>query len=122
MSRCLDLLSQSDREGLLLSVGTHKKERRLPPDKVSDLLAVMMHTCTLDELTSALRLRDKGLIAKFLSLQRLPVEFRRLVRWNRARGYLPFSVAAEAARLELTSDVEEVLRDAIENGRTKAEV
>ena len=105
------VLSPEERQGLLLSVGTHRDERSLSPVEVANLFAkVIARGGSLSDCARAARLEGTMMVAHFLRLLKLPESVRHLVDWGRRSGTIGFSIGAELARLDDEVEEEEVVR------------
>ncbi len=120
----LDLLSSDERRDLILSIGTHKKNRRLSPIQVAQLLnrLYQIQGISLKEIAQELELKDSSILHRFISLLSLPPEIQPLINWGTSPGYLSFSVAAEISRAKESEKINLLAKDALENQRTKEEV
>lgn len=120
----LDLLSSDERRDLILSIGTHKKNRRLSPIQVAQLLnrLYQIQGISLKQIAQELELRDSSILHRFLSLLSLPPEIQPLVNWGTSPGYLSFSVASEISRAKEPEKINLLAKDALENQRSKEEV
>jgi hypothetical protein len=117
----LDALSPQEKALLLQSIGTHKKDRKLQPPQVAQLLAKAMRLQPIEDIASDLEMAETSTLRRILSLQRLPAECRPLVVWGGQPGYLSFSVAAELARAS-DQDLPSLLAAALEERFSKEEV
>ena len=120
----LDSLSSDERRDLILSIGTHKKNRRLSPIQVAQLLnrLYQIQGISLKEIAQELELKDSSILHRFLSLLSLPPEIQPLVNWGTSPGYLSFSVASEISRTKDSEKINVLAKDALENQRSKEEV
>lgn len=108
----VDVLSQQERQRLLLSVGTHRGQRPLSPVEVANLFAkVIAAGGSLSDCARAASLEGTTIVSRFLRLLKLPEAAWHLVGWGSVAGTIGFSSGAEIARLE--DDAEE---DALVNG------
>ena len=91
-------LSPEESRDLILSVGTHRGDRRLAPMEVAALVARAIAAGTdRRELARALGLRDTSMVDRFYRVHSLPLGVQDLVGWGRSRSDLSLSVAAEIA-------------------------
>jgi hypothetical protein len=120
----LTLLSSDERRDLILSIGTHKKNRPLSPIQVAQLLNRLYPTqgIPLNQIAHELLLKDPSILRRFLSLLSLPPELQPLVDWGTSPGYLSFSVASEISRAKEPEKINLLAKDALENQRSKEEV
>ena len=107
-------LSPQERQGLLLSVGTHRGRRRLSPVEVARLFEkILAAGGSLSDCASAGRFEGTTMVTRFLRLLKLPESIRHLVDWGNAPGTLGFSVAYELARLDDEVDEEKVVQSVL---------
>ncbi|MEH2295051.1 hypothetical protein [Nostoc sp.] len=120
----LDSLSSEERRDLILSIGTHKKNRRLSPIQVAQLLnrLYQIQEISLNQIAQELELKDSSILRRFLLLLSLPPEIQPLVNWGTSPGYLSFSVASEISRVKESENINILAKDALENQRSKEEV
>lgn len=120
----LDALSSDERRDIILSVGTHKKNRRLSPIQVAQLLnrLYQIQGISLTQIAQELELKDSSILRRFLSLLSLPPELQPLVIWGTSPGYLSFSVASEISRAKEFDKITLLAKDALENQRSKEEL
>ena len=120
----LNSLSPDERRDLILSIGTHKKNRRLSPIQVAQLLEPLHQTqgISLKQIAQELELKDPSILRRFLALLSLPPEIQPLVNWGTSPGYLSFSVASEISRAKDLDKIKFLAKDALENQRNKEEV
>ena len=120
----LDSLSSDERRDIILSIGTHKKNRRLSPIQVAQLLnhLYQIQGIPLNQIAQELQLKNSSILRRFLSLLSLPSELQPLVRWGTSPGYLSFSVAAEISRAKDFDKITLLAKDALENQRSKEEI
>jgi hypothetical protein len=120
----LDSLSSDERRDLILSVGTHKKNRRLSPIQVAQLLNRLYQNqgIPLNQIAQELELKDSSILRRYISLLSLPLELQPLIIWGTSPGYLSFSVAAEISRAKEFDKITLLAKDALENQRSKEEL
>lgn len=105
------VLSPQERQGLLLSVGTHRGRRSLSPVEVASLFAkITAAGGSLSDCARAARLEGTTIVARFLRLLKLPESVRHLIDWGSSPGMIGFSAGAELARLDDVAEEEEVVR------------
>lgn len=115
-------ISAADKTNLILSVGTHRKNRRLLPIEVAELIAKWKSSESTKNIAVELGLKGTSMLNRFLSLLKLPKELQPLISWGNSPGYMSFSVACEVARSSEEKVIDILAKDAIENQRTKEEV
>jgi hypothetical protein len=120
----LDSLSSDERRDIVLSIGTHKKNRRLSPIQIAQLVHRLYQTqgISLDRIAMDLDLKDSSILRRFISLLSLPSELQPLIIWGASPGYLSFSVASEISRAKENDKINILSKDALENQRSKEEV
>ena len=96
-------LTNQERRDLILSVGTHRRERRLSPIEVARLLQVAIGSgATKKDCSETLQIGVTQ-ISTFLKLLQLAPEVQDLAGWGAARqASIPFSSMAALARLDAT--------------------
>lgn len=105
------VLSPQERQGLLLSVGTHKGRRSLSPVEVAMIFSkVLAAGGSMADCARAAHLEGTTIVARFLRLLKLPESVRHLVDWGSSPGTVGFSAGAELARLENDAEEEQVVR------------
>ena len=108
------VLSPQERQGLLLSVGTHRGQRSLSPVEVANLFAkVIAGGGSLSDCARAARLEGTTIVARFLRLLKLPESVSHLVDWGSESDTIGFTVGAELARLDDDVEEETVVRGAL---------
>ena len=120
----LDSLSSDERRDLILSVGTHKRKRRLSPIQIAQLVDRLckIQGISLERIAIELSLKNSSSLRKFISLLSLPLELQPLIIWGASPGYLSFSVASEISKIRENDKILILSKDAIENQRTSEEV
>ena len=104
------VLTPQERQGLLLSVGTHRGKRKLSPVEVAALFAkIITAGGSLSDCARAARFEGTTMVARFLRLLKLPEAVRHLVDWGSSPGMIGLSSGAELARLENAAEEEEVV-------------
>lgn len=105
------VLTPQERQGLLLSVGTHRGRRKLSPVEVATIFSkIIAAGGSLSDCARAARFEGTTMVARFLRLLKLPEPVRHLVDWGSVPGNIGLSSGAELARLENAADEEEVVR------------
>jgi hypothetical protein len=96
----MDGISSEDYRALLLSVGTHRQERRLAPAEVARLMKKLIDAGnTRRECAETLGIGSTQ-VAEFLRLLDLSPEIQHLADWGRGSGSgVPFSSLAKLSRL-----------------------
>lgn len=118
-----EVLTPNERQGLLLSVGTHRGKRPLSPVEVASLFGkILAAGGSLSDCARASRLEGTTIVARFLRLLKLPETVRHLVDWGSSPGTIGFSAGAELARLEDAAEEEEVVRGVLTNRLSGSEV
>lgn len=118
----IDALSPDERRQLVLSVGTHRRQRRLSPTEVAALFAKVINSGgTLSDCARATNLTTTW-VGRFMRLLNLPATVLHLVDWGTGAGILGFTGAAELARLNEQSDKEEVVQAVLTNRLSGSEV
>ena len=85
------ILSSQERQGLLLSVGTHRGQRSLSPVEVANIFAkVLAAGGRCPTAPRAARLEGTTIVARFLRLLKLPKSVRHLVDWGAVPARLGF--------------------------------
>ena len=108
------VLSPQERQGLLLSVGTHRGTRSLSPVEVANLFAkVIAGGGSLSDCARAAQLEGTTIAVRFLRLLKLPESVRHLVDWGSGSDTIGFTVGAELARLDDDVEEETVVRSAL---------
>lgn len=118
-----DVLSQGERQRLLLSVGTHRGERPLSPVEVANLYTKMINAgASLSDCARASNLEGTTWVGRFLQLLKLPEAVRHLVVFGGGAGTISFSTAAEVARLEDHEEEEALVQGALTHRLSGSEV
>lgn len=102
---------------LVLSIGTHRRIRRLSPVEVATLLSETIkkgekYGVLKEEIAKELQLRDTSMMYKFLSLLKIPKEFYQLIVWGNKKNKISFSSAFYTSHLsdkEMTYFLESIL-------------
>lgn len=104
-------LASKEWQDLVLSVGTHRGQRRISPVQVASLLKRALNNANdVEQLAKALHFQDRTMVSRFLSLLNLPEEYQELVGWGKGDGLISFTSAALVSSL---SD-KQMIRDALE--------
>ena len=115
-------LSPDEIQGLIMSIGTHRSNRRLSPSEVATLIE-KAQAAGVDRRQIGERLRvDPSMLGRFTRLLSLPREVRELVDWGSAGGRLGMTGASVIARLTRKADQRELARAAVEHQLTAAEL
>src|SRR4051812_32508704 len=105
------VLTPQERQGLLLSVGTHRGKRKFSPVEVATIFTkIIAAGGSLSDCARAARFEGTTMVARFLRLLKLPEAVRHLVDWGSTPGNIGLSSGAELARLENAAEEEEVVR------------
>src|SRR5262245_60099145 len=101
----LAALSGEERKRLLLSVGTHRRERYLSPVEVAHLFQKATRGGdTLADLAAAVQLDGTSWVARFITLLKLTPDVQHMVDWGKSGSTLAFTSAVELARLPDVDD------------------
>lgn len=115
-------ISKSDLRDLILSVGTHRRQRRLSPIEAAELFHIeKAGGKTNQQLADMVLLKDTTMVNRFLSLLELSPELRHLVDWGQSDSTISFTAAAELSHLEF-SDQECLAEAVLKYSLTKSEV
>lgn len=122
-------LSISEEAKLLLSLGTHKKNRPLSPLEASDFIKRLLDDGgatipkgTKSQIAQKLGFSGEKMIDEFLSLQELPATIREAIGWGGMEdGRLPFSTGAQLAKLR-GREQDVLAKVALEHNFTKTEI
>lgn len=87
---------------LILSVGTHKGNRRLSPVEVAcGFNDLKMAGMSSSDIAKLVLFKDTSMVLKFLSLTKLNPKIHHLIDWGRQRGCsISFSTAVEMVKLD----------------------
>ncbi len=78
----LEGVSEAEFRDLLVSIGTHKNDRRLLPVRVAELIDVALRHASPREVAKSLHLKDASLVDRFRMLLRLDPPLQALVGWG----------------------------------------
>lgn len=108
---------------LILSVGSHRKDRPLSPLEVADSFQLMMrHGATLRDCAGAVHLDGTTMVSRFLRLLQLDRDVAYAVDWGQSRATMGFTTAADLSRIK-DAGVQRVLyRQILTRGLTSSEV
>ena len=106
---------------LVLSVNTHRKQRRLSPVECARLIQTAELEAPLGEIAKALNFRDVTTLSRIRLLAVLNPSLSSLVNWGARKGELNMSTATTLMRLNQTELIEQAFALAIEKGVTKDE-
>jgi hypothetical protein len=96
----MSALTDDERRDLLMSVGTHRSQRRLSPIGVAQLFRKAMDGGeSLSWCASAVDLSNADMVKRFLRLLDLPPSVQVTVAWRGSDTTLAFTAATEVARL-----------------------
>jgi hypothetical protein len=99
-------LTQEEHQRLVLSLGTHRRDRALMPLEVSDLLVrARAAGASVAQLAAAVGIASSDIIRKFLALSSLADPIKPLVAWGGSKGLIAFANAAEIASLPAPQQV-----------------
>jgi hypothetical protein len=115
-------LSNERLRDLILSVGTHKKDRPLSPFQVAESFKIAMDSgVTKEQLAELVQLKDFSIISRFLTLLKLNPEIKDLVDWGKKKSTISFMSASIISRLNF--DNQRIIAEKImENGLNKNEI
>jgi len=121
-------LSIGEEAKLLLSLGTHEKDRPLSPVEASDYIRRLLEhggatisKGTKSQIAKSLGFSGEKMIGDFLRLQRLTTTLRDAIGWGDMEdGRIPFSTATQLARLQ-GQEQDILAKVALENDFTKTE-
>ena len=116
-------LSHDEWVNLKLSVGTHKKIRRLSPVGVARLLQRLRDSgATFKEITKEILL-GSSTISKFLRLIQVPVEFEDLIDWGYNKEKISFTQASlSMSKALIRTESIFLLKQILEEGLNKNEI
>jgi len=115
-------LSPEVQRDLILSVGTHRGDRRLSPIEVAEAMEAAINAGTsVQQLASVLLLEDSTMITRFRRLLRLTSAIKHLVGWGGKSG-LSIETAEAVARLQSQEEQEFVAKAVLEHRLSKQEV
>jgi hypothetical protein len=114
-------LSDEEWQDLVLSVNTHRKQRRLTPVEVAKLVVKAEGAAPLDKIAKALNFGDTTTLSRIRLLADLNPSLAALVDWGGRRGWLSMSTAANLIRIREPELIEKAFTLAIENEITKDE-
>jgi len=116
-------ISDAEERDLILSVGTHKRDRRLSPTEVAQVFQRAIDAgATRMQLAAACQLEDGTWVGRFLRLNDLPDQDRHLVEWGSNRSSLSMTQAQEIARLGSEGDMHAMVMEALEHGFSSKEL
>jgi len=115
-------LTTEEWRNLVLSIRTHRKERRIPPTEVARLMAIALQNTTKETLSQELQLDDPTMIGRFVRLVSVPSEFHPLITWGTGKGLISLTAASEAARVQHEADLRELLNAIVSYGMSGREV
>jgi hypothetical protein len=115
-------LTAEERRDLLVSVGTHRGQRRLSPVEVAGLFQKAIAAgASPAQCASAAGLAGTEMVKRFLRLLDLPPSVQAAVSWGGSDTTLAFSAASEIARLD-PSLQELTAREALARGLSSSEI
>jgi len=115
-------LTEEERRDLLVSVGTHRGQRRLSPVDVARLFQKAIDAgASLAQCASAAGLEGTEMVKRFLRLLDLPPSVQTAVSWGGSDTTLAFTAASEIARLA-PSLQELTAREALARGLSSSEI
>lgn len=115
-------LSPEVQRDLILSVGTHRGNRRLSPIEVAEAMEAAINAGTsVQQLASALLFEGLTMITRFRRLLKLDSAIKHLVGWGGKSG-LSIETASAIARLQSREEQEMVAKAVLEYRLSKKEV
>lgn len=115
-------LSPESQRDLIISVGTHRGNRRLSPVEVAEAMEAAINAGTsVQQLASALLLEDSTMITRFRRLLKLTSAIKYLVGWG-GKSCLSVETASAIARLQSQEEQEIVAKAVLEHRLSKKEV
>ena len=96
--------------------------RSMSPVEMGRILAESAGRDGVPAATAAVELKDQGTVKQFIRVLDLPEDLQAKVAWKRAAGTLPFTVAAEVARLSNPDDARDLWGKAVAQKMTKKDV
>jgi hypothetical protein len=116
-------LTSDEERDVILSVGTHQRERRLSPTEVAELFAkALAGGATRTELADACQLTGGTWIGRFLRLNSLPADVRHIIGWGADGSSLSMTQAQEIARLRSDDGKRLLALKALEHRLSSTEV
>jgi hypothetical protein len=115
-------ISSEKQRDLILTLGTHNRERPLSPIEVAELLNITISSgSSINDVAKELLLQNTSMIPRFRRLLKLSPEIKHLVDWS-GKSSISFTTASEIARLKTFEEQESVGKATIESRLTKIEV
>jgi len=115
-------LASEEWQDLVLSVGTHRGQRRISPVQVALLLRRALDNANdVEQLAKALHFQDRTMVSRFLSLLKLPEEYQELVGWGKRDGLVSFTSAALVSSLSDKQKIRDALEVVLMHDLTKVE-
>lgn len=96
--------------------------RTMSPVDIGRFLAEVAIRDGIAATTTGVELKDQGTVKQFIRVLDLPEDLQSKVAWKRAAGTLPFTVAAEVARLSNADDARDLWSKAVAQKMTKKDV
>lgn len=119
----LAALSGEERKHLLLSVGTHRRERSLSPVEVARLLQKASRGGdSLADLAAAVQLDGTSWVSRFINLLKLTPDVQHMVDWGKSGSSLSFTAAVDLSRLSDVDDQRAAVKAVLEYGFSSPEV
>jgi len=107
---------------LIMSVGTHRRNRPLSPVEVAEGFETLLESgWTANRISDEVLLKDASMVGRFRKLLELPVGIRELVNWHGSSSTITMSTAAEIARLRGLRDKTRLADSVLEYGLSKFE-
>lgn len=106
---------------LVLSVNTHRSQRRLSPSEVADLMARAVRQTSTEGLAKSLGFAGSDMVKRFLSLHRLDADLRDMVDWGAGPGTVSMTAAVILATLPDSDTIRTAFQAAMKHDLTKEE-
>ena len=111
-----------ERAKLIMSVGTHRKDRPYTPLEVAERIdRELAHGNPPGEVARALHL-TVSMISRFRKLLSLSSNVQHLIDWEKTNGSISMTLGFEIARLESSRDQNQLAQVALTHKLTKAEI
>lgn len=118
----MDSLTDEQIRDLILSVGTHKKSRKLSPIEVAKYINIAQESgIPKNELASMLQLNSTSIFSKFTNLLKLNPDVQNLVDWGNNSATISFTSADLMSRLP-HAEQQKITPEIIKNKLNKSEI
>jgi hypothetical protein len=109
-------LSPEETRDLIVSVGTHRTDRRLLPYQVASFINKAQKSGeSVDSISDQINI-SKSVIRSFLTLLKLPEKVQSMIGWGSEATSIAFSTAVEIARLDTPLEMEILAQNVLELG------